>query len=91
VRLALGAANTDILRHVLWHGVRPALAGLAAGCAMAVEGGLLVRTSVLKVTLWDPAAYALAATLLLAVAAAACLVPARRASQIDPSQASRKD
>lgn len=91
IRMALGASGGDIRRLVLAQGLGPAATGLAAGTA----GGLLV-TRVLSSQLRgvapsDPVTFVIVAALLAAVAVVATLVPARRASRVDPTTAMREE
>jgi predicted permease len=91
IRLALGASPSDILRHVAGRGVGLTAAGIAAGLAIAAPLSRLISTSLFGVSPTDPQAYGLAAVLLLAIAAAACALPARRASRVDPAAALRPE
>jgi ABC-type antimicrobial peptide transport system permease subunit len=84
VRMALGADRGRVLEWVLWRGARPTIAGLLAGMAAAlaltrVGGGLLYG-----VAPDDPITYAGTALVVLATAAAAAYLPARRAARVDP-------
>ena len=65
-------------------GMKLALIGVAIGIAGALALARLVRTMLFEVAPSDPASYALTALVLLAVAALACYVPARRAMRVDP-------
>ncbi len=85
VRLSLGAQARDVVRLVAGRGMRLTLVGLAIGLPL---GYALARASaavLFGVTPADAATYALAGTALLASAAAACLLPARRAARLDPA------
>ena len=89
IRMALGAQRENIFGLVLSHGLKLVLVGLAIGVALSVAaskvvGNLLVNTGAL-----DPVAYAVATSLLVAVAALACYIPARRATRVDPLVALR--
>ena len=93
LRMALGAQRGDILRLFLRHGLALALAGAVAGLA-----GALVLLRVLSsliagllygVTATDPLTYAGVALALVCVALAACYLPARRATRVDPMEALR--
>src|SRR5882672_7719147 len=89
VRMALGAQSRDVLRLILRQGFLLTLGGLAAGLAGAI---LLTRslTSLLfEVKPTDPLTYTVVATLLAVVAIVACLIPARRATKVDPLVALR--
>jgi predicted permease len=89
LRIALGAQRAQVLRLVLFDGLRPALLGLILGWAVSAGATQLLRSMLYGTGPLDPATFAAAATLLVAVAALACLIPAWRASRIDPMQALR--
>lgn len=89
VRMALGARGGDVVRMVAGHGLRLTAAGLLLGAAAAAALTRFVRGMLFGVAPTDPLTFAGVALLLLAVAVAACVVPARRAVQLDPMQALR--
>ncbi|MET0645648.1 MAG: ABC transporter permease [Pyrinomonadaceae bacterium] len=89
VRVALGARTRDVLRLVLGHGLLLALGGIALGAAGALALTRLISGLLFGVSAADPAVYGLVALLLAAVALLACLVPARRATKVDPMVALR--
>jgi putative ABC transport system permease protein len=89
IRVALGARGRDVLRLVLRHGLGLALAGVAAGAVGALLLTRLISGLLFGVSAADPAVYVLVALLLVAVALLACLVPARRATKVDPMEALR--
>ena len=84
VRMTLGARPATVLRLVLKEGLIQAVAGLAIGLAAAVLVMRGFRTMLFQVSPTDPLTLATVATLLLATAALACVVPARRAMRVDP-------
>ena len=89
VRMAMGAERGAVMRMVLGQGLGLVLAGLALGLAGAVLLSRLVERLLFGVPATDPVTYVAVAVLLLAVAAAACLLPARRAASVDPLVALR--
>jgi putative ABC transport system permease protein len=91
VRMALGASPRDVRRLVLGEGLALTLGGLALGLAGAAAGTRLLRSLLFGVTPTDPATLATVSLLILAVAVLACLVPARRASGVDPAVALRTE
>jgi putative ABC transport system permease protein len=84
VRLAMGATGGDVLRLVVGGGVKLAAIGIVIGLAAAAALSRFVEAMLFEVEPSDPASYAMTALLLLAVAVAACYVPARRAARVDP-------
>jgi predicted permease len=91
VRMALGAQREEVLRLMLGDGLRPALYGLTLGLAASVGAVRLIQSMLYGTRPLDPAIFASVAASLLIVAALACLVPAWRASRIDPMQALRSE
>jgi predicted permease len=89
IRLALGAERRRILRLVVRRGMVLLVAGLAIGLAGAAMLGRLAETMLFGVTASDPLTLAGVAVVLLAVGLAACLVPASRATRVDPLTALR--
>ena len=89
VRLALGAQRADVLRLVLGQGVRLAAMGLAAGLAAALLLTGFMSSLLFGLTASNPLAYAGVAAVLAAVAGLACLIPALRATRVDPNVALR--
>jgi predicted permease len=85
VRMALGASTGDIARLLGSASLRPVLAGLVAGIALAFLGGRLIASTVLGVSLTDPVSVSAAAGLLLLTSLAAIILPTRRAGRIDPA------
>jgi ABC-type antimicrobial peptide transport system permease subunit len=84
VRVALGASAEEVVRHVLGRGIRLSAAGLAIGLLGAYSLRRVLASQVFGVSPSDPLVYAGAAALMFGVALAACYLPARRASRVDP-------
>jgi putative ABC transport system permease protein len=91
VRMALGARPSEVFRLVLGDGLRITGIGVALGLAGSVLVGRWLTTLLFGVKPGDPATLAATAGLLLLVAAAACFIPARRATRVDPMVALRAD
>ena len=89
VRMALGAERSEVLGMVLREGMRLVLVGLVLGVAGAVALTRVMAGLLYGVPATDPLTFAGVALVLVAVAAVACLVPARRASTVDPVVALR--
>jgi putative ABC transport system permease protein len=89
LRLALGAQRQDILGLTMARASAPILAGLATGLAGALAASRLLSSLLFEVKPSDPITFALVARLLAAVALGACLIPARRATRVDPMVALR--
>jgi len=91
VRLALGARTGQIMARVLRDATALAIAGLSAGLIAAVIGAWWLRSQLYGVAPWDPVSLVVTTLVLGVVAAGACLVPARRATRVDPAAVLRSD
>jgi predicted permease len=91
LRLALGAANGDILALVLKQGIALAALGIALGCALAFAVTRLLTGMLFGVAAVDPLVFAVVPLLLLASAVAASAGPALRALRVDPMSALRAE
>jgi predicted permease len=91
IRIALGAQREQVLRLMLFDGLRPALLGLVLGLAASAAAVRLIQSMLYETQPLDPVIFAAVAGLLLLVAALACLSPAWRASRLDPMQALRTE
>jgi putative ABC transport system permease protein len=87
IRLAIGAGRGQVLRLVLGSGVALSLVGIVIGLAAAASLSRLMGTLLHDVEPGDPATFAAVAATLTAVAIAASLVPAWRATRVDPVRA----
>ena len=84
VRVALGARSRDVVTMILGQGLRTILIGIAIGIAGSFAITRTLQSLLFGVTATDPVTFAVVILLLIATALLACLVPARRAIQVDP-------
>jgi putative ABC transport system permease protein len=91
VRTALGAQRADVLRLIVGSGARLAAVGVAVGVAAAAVSTRALESMVYGVGVRDVGAFVGGALLLVAVALAACLLPARRATRVDPMTVLRSE
>jgi predicted permease len=91
LRLALGAQRKNIYHLVLRDGLTPVVAGAVAGVVAAFASARVVSSLLFQVSPYDSAIAVSAVCLLVAMATAACLLPARRAAAVDPMQMLRRE
>ena len=91
IRIALGAQTKEILDLVVADGLRAVAAGVVIGIVAALALGPLVRSLLFGITPSDPSVFIVAAIALCVLGAVASLVPALRASRVDPVVALRSD
>ena len=91
VRLALGATRRDVLALVLRQGLGMAAAGAAAGVAVSLAVVRLIASQLYAVAPADPATFVAVPLMVILVALAACYLPARRATRVDPVFALRAE
>ena len=91
IRMALGAQWTDVLGMILGQGMKLVAAGVAIGLAASLALTRLMTTFLYDVKPTDPLTYAAVALLLISIALAANLAPARRAVSVDPAVALRHE
>jgi len=91
VRMALGAQTADVLKLIVSQGMKPVIIGLAVGIVATFALGRLIASQLFDVSAHNPALLSGATLLLAATALVACLLPARRATLVDPVQALRTE
>ena len=91
IRLAMGAERGQVSRQVVQHGMVLVAMGVAIGLTVSVAAAGLVGGFLVSISPTDPVVYGLVTTLLVAVAALANYVPARRAAKLDPVSALRSE
>jgi putative ABC transport system permease protein len=89
LRMALGADRGGVLRLIVGEGMAVGLGGIVVGVVAAGGLGRAISTLVFGVSTWDPATYMAVTGILAVVTLAACVVPAFRASRVDPMVALR--
>ncbi len=89
IRMAIGAVPTDVLGLVFAQGMRMGLAGVAIGAIGAFVLTRFIRQLLFAVQSFDPLTFLTTAAILTLVIAAACYIPARRATRVDPMIALR--
>jgi putative ABC transport system permease protein len=91
IRMALGAEIKDILRLIISEGMKPALIGVAIGLAGALALGRLLASLIYGISATDPLTFTAVAALLCLVALMASVIPALRATRIEPNRALRDE
>ncbi len=91
VRMALGAQTADVLRLVVRQGMTPVVIGLVLGLAASLALGRLLTAQLYEVSANNPALLGATSVTLAIVALLACLIPARRASLVNPIEALRTE
>ncbi len=91
IRIALGSGRSQLVRLVMLDGLRPAFVGLVMGIAGSIGATQLIRSVLYATRPLDAVVYVSVTVTLLLTAAAACLVPAWRATRVDPIQALRAE
>ena len=87
--MALGAQRADVLRLVVWEGLRLGIAGVVIGGAIALAAGRWLAPLLFDESPRDPLVYTAVALVLLIVTVAASWLPARRAANVEPTRALR--
>jgi putative ABC transport system permease protein len=89
IRMALGAARLDVVRMILRQGMMLAGFGLVVGLVASAALSRLVSGLLFGISATDPVVFGSVSAILAAVAFAACYIPARRATRVDPLVALR--
>jgi ABC-type antimicrobial peptide transport system permease subunit len=91
IRMALGASHSDVLKMVVADGMKPILLGVGIGIAAALALGSVVSSLIYGVRPTDPLTFATVASLLIAVGVLATIVPAYRATRVEPVRTLRDE
>jgi putative ABC transport system permease protein len=91
IRIALGASHKDVVRMILADGLKPILVGVTIGLVAALALGRVVSSLIYGVRATDPLTFAAVALLLLMVGIFATLIPAYRATRIEPVRILREE
>jgi ABC-type antimicrobial peptide transport system permease subunit len=91
IRIALGAQKSEVLRLILFDGLRPVVIGSLIGLAGGAIAGALMRSILYGTSPLDPLVFSIMIGSLFLTAVAACTLPALRAARIEPMQALRTE
>jgi putative ABC transport system permease protein len=91
VRMALGAQTRDILRLIVRQGMKPVVIGLAIGVAAALAVGRLITSQLYQTSAYNPLLLSMTLSILGIAALIACLLPAYRATTVNPVEALRSE
>jgi putative ABC transport system permease protein len=91
LRMALGARANDVWKMVFGHATGIVGIGVAFGLVAAFSFSHVLEASLFQVTRTDPATYVSVSLLLIAIAFVACMIPARRATTVNPIIALRHE
>jgi putative ABC transport system permease protein len=91
LRMALGAQTKDVLRLILAQGMKPVVVGLIGGLAAAIALARLLASQLYQVSAYNPLLLGASLAILGTAALLACLLPARRATRVNPIEALRTE
>ncbi|HJT87543.1 MAG TPA: FtsX-like permease family protein, partial [Bryobacteraceae bacterium] len=91
IRIAVGAAARDILRLVMAQGMLQAILGVGIGLLLSLALNRVLKSELIHISPADPITLLAACVISVLAAAAGCLVPARRATRMNPTVALRRD
>jgi putative ABC transport system permease protein len=91
IRMALGASRFDVLKMVVSDGMKPILLGVAVGLAASLALGRVVASLIYGVRPTDPITFAGVVLLLVAVGLFATIIPAHRATRVEPVRTLREE
>ena len=91
VRMAIGASQGSVLKLIVGQGLRLALLGLGLGLLLAAGAATLIKSQLYEVSAFDPVSFTAVAAVMLVIGLIACLVPALRATRVNPVHALRSE